>query len=148
MESLRELSFGNPCCYLCLRYSVTQSGGGVKEKILILCAFYHHSVPGMIHFMSKYRGWDRPSIELPPGWHALLQELSDVTGVKLKYLYTLAVEQLLANINVQRVSNKAWKIQREAGEDLDGVGERHTADTLRKLKAYKELKAAAERTES
>lgn len=94
----------------------------------------------MIHFMSKQEDWDRPSIELPPGWHALLQQISQETGTKLKYLYTLAIDELLGGIDIARVGAKAWEIQRETGEDLPGVGARHTEETLRKLESHRKRK--------
>ena len=90
----------------------------------------------MIPVMSKKKRWGRPSIELPPGWHALLVELSDATDVSLKYLYTLAVDQLLAKINIERIARKGWIIRQETGQNLERVGARYTAETRRKLQVY------------
>lgn len=71
--------------------------------------------------------WDRRTIELPPGWHELINELAKGAQPKLrmKYIYTLAVEQLLASDDLGAIVERAWEIERECRENLDAVGKRH-----------------------
>ena len=74
--------------------------------------------------------WDRVSIELPPGWHAVLVKLSDLSGLKLKYLYTLAVERLLDDSDLRRVIEDAWTTDRRTKTDLAQVGRGYTPAKL------------------
>ena len=71
--------------------------------------------------------WDRVSIELPPGWHDVLVKLSDLSGLKLKYLYTLAVERLLVDSDIRRVIEDAWTTERHTRGDLGRVAGSYTA---------------------
>ncbi len=71
--------------------------------------------------------WDRRTIELPPGWHELINELArgGQPRLRMKYIYTLAVEQLLASGAMGAIVERAWEIERECREDQDAVGKRH-----------------------
>lgn len=76
--------------------------------------------------------WDRRSIEIRPGWHAVVQELSVQTGVSLKYLYTMAVDRLLTKVDIERMTKEAWDLQRDTKRDLAAVAARHTPDSIPK----------------
>lgn len=92
--------------------------------------------------------WDRVSIELPPGWHGVLVKLSDLSGLKLKYLYTLAVERLLVDSDIRRVIEDAWTTERRTRSDLGRVGRSFTAAGLeeRFRKAMKTKDASPSKT--
>ena len=81
---------------------------------------------------SEHETWEKRGIELPPGWHAALLKLSELTGVSLKYLYTVAIDRLLTDADVEGVEEAAWNIQRRAKKDLQRVGARHTPGDVEK----------------
>lgn len=70
--------------------------------------------------------WERVSIELPPGWHDVLVKLAGLSGLKLKYLYTLAVDRLLADSDIHMVIEDAWTTERQAKSDLARVARSYT----------------------
>ena len=87
----------------------------------------------MIRLMQN-RGeiWERRSIELPPGWHDVLTELSRLSGVKLKYLYSVAINQMLTDADFDQIVKAAWDLHRQTGEDITRVGACHRPDTVQK----------------
>lgn len=86
----------------------------------------------MNRMTSKREGWEKRGIELPPGWHGAMLKLSELTGVSLKYLYTLAVDRLLADASIEGVEEAAWNIQRLARKELSELSQRHTAEQVEK----------------
>ena len=85
----------------------------------------------MISFMSnESHGWEKRSVELPPGWHAAVLKLSELTGVKLKYLYSVAVDRLLAESDVAGIEEAAWTLQRRSRKDLGRVASSHNAAAI------------------
>lgn len=73
---------------------------------------------------------EKLTVELPPGWHGAMQALAEKTGVSLKYLYTLAVDRLLADPDAHGVEEAAWEIERRMRKNLRSLGARHTADEI------------------
>lgn len=73
---------------------------------------------------------EKLTVELPPGWHAAMQALAEKTGVSLKYLYTLAVDRLLADCDTHAVEEAAWDMERRMRKNLSGLGARHSADEI------------------
>ena len=88
---------------------------------------------------------EKLTFELPPGWHAAMLEISNATGVSLKYLYTLAVDRLLSDRDVVCINKDAWDLVQNMRKDLRGVGSKHKKEALQKR--YKPIKEAG-RTDS
>lgn len=86
--------------------------------------------------------WDRRTIELPRGWHELIKELA--TGaqpkLKMKYLYTLAVEAVLTSDDVEGIVERAWQIERECRADLGAVEKRHAKAFRAAIERYRKNK--------
>ncbi len=88
--------------------------------------------------------WDRRTIELPPGWHDLIKELKNEAQptLKMKYIYTLAVEQMLAGGDVEAIVEGAWKLERECREDLSAVENRHAKAFRAAIERYRKKRRA------
>lgn len=84
----------------------------------------------MYHMDSKDVSWDKRSIEIPPGWHEAMHKLSDLTGVGLKYLYTLALDRLLSDDGFETIEEAGSSLQRRSKKDLTTVSECHTAQSI------------------
>ena len=101
----------------------------------------------MIGVMSIDRGkWEKRGIELPPGWHDVLLKISEVTGVSLKYLYTVAVDRLLSDDDIKGIGKEAWDVRRDTSTDLEEVSARHTVEAFEKRHGRK--KGVTKRTTS
>lgn len=72
------------------------------------------------------------TFELPRGWHAAMQQISDNTGVSLKYLYSLAVDRLLSDMDAKGVEEAAWEIERRMRQDPRALSARHSPDEVGK----------------
>ena len=94
----------------------------------------------MILGMESQTNTQKLTIELPPGWHAAMQEIADATGVSLKYLYSLAVDRFLSDRDVEGVDKDAWALEKGMRKDLKGLASKHKKETLQKR--YKPIKEA------
>ncbi len=92
--------------------------------------------------MSKEKHWDRPAIELPPGWHKLIGELAreGPQDLKMKYVYTLAVFRLLTTEDIGSIVEEAWEIERECREHLDAVAQRPVKSFQQAMQRYRDKK--------
>ena len=75
---------------------------------------------------------EKVTVEVPVGWHEAMHRLGKETGVALKYLYTLAVDRLLADADVDAIETGAWELARQARKKLPELAARHTAEDIGK----------------
>jgi hypothetical protein len=81
--------------------------------------------------MEPEPAWEKPSIELPPGWHEAMQEVARMAGgVALKYVYAVAIDRFLSDRDVKAIEDAAWTMQRRARKDLKRVSEQHSAKEI------------------
>ncbi len=81
--------------------------------------------------MKPEKHWEKPSIELPPGWHSAMQELANLTGdVPLKYVYAVAIDRFLSDSDLESIEDAVWAMQRRSRKDLGQVAARHTAEDV------------------
>lgn len=77
--------------------------------------------------------WEKPSIELPSGWHAAMQKMAEMAGgVPLKYVYVVAIDQFLSTANVEAIEDAAWTMHRRTRKDLRQVASLHSPDDVEK----------------
>jgi len=105
----------------------------VQGEITTFCAYYHHFADAIIWLMyDEGEIWERRSIELPPGWHGVMTELAQAGRVKLKYLYSVAIDRMLRQGDFDRIVKAAWDLDQQAREDIRRVGVRHRRETVEK----------------
>jgi hypothetical protein len=94
----------------------------------------------------KAEAWERRSIELPPGWHALITKLSKHGRVNLKYLYSVAIDRMLTKGDFDQIVEAALDLERRARRDVARVGARHRRETIEKWSQEYERSQAEDAT--
>lgn len=75
--------------------------------------------------------WEKPTIELPPGWKAAIERIAlDINGQKkgmMRYVWALAADQVL-RMNLDEIKKGAREIQRLEADDFASLVMRHCDD--------------------
>ena len=116
-----------------LHIQLTPTWTRLSREITSVCAYYHHFARAIIELMYETaNAWERRSIELPPGWHALITKLSKHGRVNLKYVYSVAIDRMLSKGDFGDIVEAALELERRAKRDVARVGACHRPETLEK----------------
>ena len=101
---------------------------------MTLYTFSHQFLQRMMSHMDgePKPKWYRCSTELPPGWHEGVGAVAEACGMKLKYVYMVAVDRLLREKDASGVADAVWQMQRGTATNFKGISASHSVDELRK----------------
>ena len=81
--------------------------------------------------LRRTTSWDKPTIELPPGWKTSVERLAlEINGGKkgmMRYIWAVAADAVL-KMNPNDVKAKARDIQRLDADDFGGLINQHCPD--------------------